>query len=185
MIFFEDDTSFSFNTSPPQYKEVLTSGLWLILAGIKDTPPHIALINEAKYYSLSTRKVDCGSPLEKFMNAIERKHIPSLFVRLETKKNLTFSLEKFYKDLPPLGSNENTCISPIKDLFAEYYSPEFASVDYVFELLALAEKKKILIECISPLCKYTCTNIVTLPKYNITQIRNKIEALSSQFTSFK
>jgi hypothetical protein len=185
MIFTEENTSYSLLASPINSEAILHTGLWLTLIGIDDIPPHIALINEEKYYSLSTRKVDCGSSSERFMNMLKRKHIPTLLIRIETRDNTAFYLEKIYKDLHLLGTNENTCLSPIKDFFARFYSTEFASVNYVFELLALAEKKNLLKESMSLFCESAGTNNVTLPKYTMVAIKNKIRMLSSQIPFIK
>lgn len=185
MIFFDDDISFSLNVAPFRSLEDIKFGLWLVLVGINETPPHIALISEGKYYSLSTRKVDCGGSLEKFINTLERKHIPSLFVNIKTTGQSILLLENIYKDLQPLVNTENTCLYPIKQLFMEFYSPDFSGVNYVFELLAVAEKKKLIGECMAVFHKNTNSNIITLPKYSMSQIRNNIHALSSQFTSLK
>lgn len=212
MNFFQDNNTFSF-VAAPLNSEQLGSGLWLTLVGVHEIPPHIALINEAKYYSISARKVDCGSPLERFMNTLDRKRVPALFVRIENKQSQTpgalnsatiqvspfkespFSglgknaedknvlLQSIYKNLQPLGNSAKTCLSPIKEFFSYYYSPEFANASYVFELLAIAEKKKLIKECLSVFCEKTNSNIVTLPKYTMIQIKNKITALSSQTAS--
>lgn len=185
MIFFEDHNSYSLYTTSINSEVDIDKGLWLLLIGINDVPPHIALINEAKYYSLSARTVDCGSSSGRLLNILRRKNIPALFIRIETKNTAASYLEKIYKNLQPLGNNQNTCLSPIKELFTECHSDEFASVYYVFELLALAEKKNLVIECVSAFYENTNANSVTLPKYTITEIRNKIHTISSQITFIK
>jgi len=185
MIFFEDDTSFSFNSTSFQSKEQLNKGLWLILIGVNDIP-HIALLHEGDYYSLSTRKVDCGSSLERLLNVLERKNVPTLFIQIEEDNIIARNeatsvlLLKTYKDLKPLGITKNTCLSPIKEFFTKYYSEDFAHVNYVFELLALAEKKNLLKECITV---NILSNKITLPKYTMAQIRDTITKLSTPVTT--
>jgi len=202
MSFYENDSSFSLDTTSLDSTEKLGSGLWLVLVGINEIPPHIALISEGKYYSLSARKVDCGTSLERLTNTLERKQIPTLFVNIEEKTTESAnaiassdnyrgeaipvkSLQKIYKDLQPLGNSENTCLSPIKDFFAECYSREFTRISYVFELLALCEKKGLLKECLSLYAENTNSNRITLPKYTMAQIRNKINTLSTPITVIK
>ena len=189
MTFFEDTTSFSFQAAPLSSDETLYSGLWLVLVGINEIPPHIALISTGKYYSLSTRKVDCGSSLERLINTLKRKHISSLFIKIEgqnteditSKPNLI--LENIYKNLQPLKSTENTCLSPIKEFFANSYSDEFASIQYIFELLALAQKKGLIGEYISLFPIDNDAKSITLPKYTMEQIKNRIHEISLQITS--
>lgn len=185
MIFSEDTNSFYLHAAPAKSFEQLTNGLWLALIGVNEIPPHIALVSDGKYYSLSAHKVDCGTPLERFTNTIGRKHIPTLFIKLTNiiarneAISVNLSLNTIYRNLKPLSNTENTCLSPIKAFFTEYYSAEFANANYVFELLALAERKGILKEPVSLFYKDTHSNIVTLPKYTMAEIKNKIRSLSS------
>jgi len=179
MIFIEDDTSYVLHASPIDSGAILNEGLWLTLIGTNEIPPHIGLINERKYYSLSVHKVDCGSPSERLINMLNRKNIPTLFAHIESRNNTGFFLEKFYKDLHLLGNNGNTCLSPIKQFFTQCYSADFYQINYVFELLALAEKKNLLKECKSLFCESTGRNNVTLPKYTMLAINNKIRMLLS------
>jgi len=214
MIFSELPNSFSLKASTLASDENLHSGLWLVLVGIDEIPPHIALISAGKYYSLSTRKVDCGTPAERFINTLKRKHISSLFIKIEKEdkgqpqtpkgalnsatqspfrglgqnvedftSNPDLLLRNIYKDLQPLKNTENTCLSPIKEFFTSYYSAEFAPVKYVFELLAIAQKKELLGDCISLFPLDNDAKSITLPKYTMEQIKNRIHEISSQITS--
>lgn len=179
MIFSESDTSFSLFVSPFQSEDELNTGLWLLLIGVNETPPHIALISEGKYYSVSTRKVDCGTPAENFLNAIERKRIPTLFINVVAGNNPEL-LQKIYSGLKPLGDEKTTCLTPIREFFAAFTSAEFKKINYVIDLLSIAERNDMLSKCISFFCNPSETNNVTLPKYTLVQIRTKIHELSSK-----
>lgn len=191
MIFEQDEHSFSLKAISIQHIERVYSGLWLALIAVDETPPHIALISDGKYYSLSARKVDNGIPLERFINTIERKHIPTLFIHIENNNivasyeaiSINTQLQSIYKELQPLKNTETTCLSPIKQFFATYYSPRFSSINYVFELLAIAEQLELLKECSSIFCDDSNSKRITLPKYNIEQIRNKIHEIASPTSS--
>jgi hypothetical protein len=191
MIFFEDTESFSFNATSLSSDGILHSGLWLALIAVHETPPHIALISDGKYYSLSTRKVDNGTPWERFINTLERKKVSTLFVYLKSDNviarnkaiSINLLLHNIYKDLQPLKNIETTCLSPIKQFFTTYYSTQFSSINYVFELLAIAEQQGLLKECVSLFCDDSNSNRITLPKYTMEQIRNKIHEIASQTPS--
>jgi hypothetical protein len=181
MIFTQDERSFSLKANPLQSEEWLYSGLWLALVAVNETPPHIALVCEGKYYSLSARKVDNGTPAERFIHAIKRKHVSALFVGIENNNVIgkDEDLQNIYRELQPLSNTETTCLSPIKQFFATSYSLQFLYINYVFELLALAEQQGLLKECVS-LLHDSNSNLITLPKYTMEQIRNKIHEIASQ-----
>jgi hypothetical protein len=190
MIFWENESSFSLEAIPLKSFQELDEGLWLALVGINEVPPHIAILSDSKYYSLSTRKVDCGNSIERILDILYRKNIHTLFIRINTKNkvrnyvvarneaiSINLLLGSIYKDLRPLNNAENTCLSPVKEFFASYYSEDFSNVNYVFELLALAERKGLIKECSTINTIENESNRITLPKYTMAQIRNKISAL--------
>lgn len=184
MIFSELPDSFSFKATSLSSDEILYSGLWLLLVGIHETPPHIALVYDGKYYSLSALKVNNGTPLERFIHIIKRKHIPTLFLRIENNNIITTKLQTIYNGLKPLKNTQTTCLSPVKQFFAASYSRQFSGINYVFELLAIAEQQGLLKECVSLFNTQSNLNLITLPKYTVEQIRNKIHEIASQIPSF-
>ena len=176
MIFSRDDKSFSFQTSQLESEQDLADRLWLTLIGINEIPPHIALISEGKYYSVSAKKVDLGSSLEALLNTLKRKKIPALFVRINSEP-LVREVQSIYSQNEPLGNTNETCLSPIKTVFLSCFSPDFSNVNYVFELLALAEDKGLLKTCCVLNYESRNSNIVTLPTYTKDQIRKRITDL--------
>ncbi|HTA27266.1 MAG TPA: hypothetical protein VK809_05730 [Bacteroidia bacterium] len=183
MIFSENTGSYSLNTTPLKSMTEFNSGLWLVLIGVNEIPPHIALISDGKYYSQSVRKVDCATLLERFLGAIERKQIPTLLVQFGSAavgvQNIE-PLQKIFRNLNPLNTSQETCLSPIKKFFTEQVCDEFGNINYVFELLATAESKGLITECVSLYCETTNSKSITLPKYTMAQIKNRINELSTK-----
>ena len=186
MIFSEDANSFSLSADPLSSIEQLNRGLWLVLVGINEIPPHIAIVSNGKYYSVSAKKIDCGTSVERFFVVLERKQIPALFVRIQSDNFIARNepnpaiIAKNYNDLTLLANSSQTCLSPIKKFFTESVSTDFEKINYVYELLALAEKKGLITDCISLHLDAESVKNITLPKYTMAQIRNRIDQLSTQ-----
>src|SRR5580704_3436094 len=125
MLFTEYNNNYSLEVSQLASADELNTGLWLCLIGTHEIPPHIALINYAKYYSVTTSRVKAGEPVEKILKAISRKALPTVFVSIKPGKNVGDTLEKSFTSYPTLGNGEHSCLSPISDFFAKIYSPEF------------------------------------------------------------
>jgi len=179
MIFEENKDSYSLHVKPLTSIKVLDKGLWLVLAGLKDVPPHIALILDGKYYSVSVRNVKAGEPVDKFLKAISRNSLPTLFVSIKAPLHTEFKgggLQEIFESYTALGNGEHTCHWPIRDFFAKAFSHEFAKVDLVFELLALAQHNNMLNDCKSIYVNKT-TSVVVLPKYTAKHIRTKINSI--------
>jgi hypothetical protein len=174
MIFTEDYNNYSLKVNPLQSPEELNKGLWLVIAGVNDIPPHIALIADGKYYSVTARKVKVGEPIDKFLKAISPRSLPTLFVSI--KSSNTDRLKEIFDSYPPLGNGEHTCHWPIRDFFVRAFSLAFTDATLVFELLSVAQKQGLLLACKSLFVNLNSEAIV-LPKYTSKQIREKINSI--------
>jgi len=181
VIFTENNRSYSLQVNSLSSTEELNKGLWLVIAGVNDIPPHIALIDDGKYYSVSARKVKVAEPVDKFLKAIGRNSLPTLFVGIKQGNQSPQmgglrGAEAAFQRYPVLGNGDHTCHWPIRDFFVETFSPEFASGDLVFELLAIAQKQGLLTECKSLYVKSN-SSVITLPKYTNEQIKERINSI--------
>jgi len=177
MLFTEYNNNYSLKVSQLASPDELNTGLWLCLIGTHEIPPHIALINDAKYYSVTTNRIKVGEPIEKILKAISRKTLPTVFVSIKPGKNVGDILEESFKAYPTLGNGEHSCLSPISEFFAKIYSSEFGSQHLVFDALSLAEKNKMLVECKSLFIDKLDNGVLHLPKYTHAQIRHKINSI--------
>lgn len=180
VIFTEEDNRYSLRVTSLTSTEVLSNGLWLVIAGANDIPPHIALIADSEYYSVSARKVKVAEPIEKFLKAISRNTLPTLFVSIKPpaqKKYNETDLKEAFEKYPTLGNGDHTCHWPLRDFFSNVYSPEFANVHLVFELLAVAQKQDLLIECRSLFVDLENSETITLPKYTNEHIKERINSI--------
>lgn len=159
--------------------EELKNDLWLVLAGIDNIPPHIALINSGKYYSVTARKVKVGEPIENFLKAISRNTLPTIFFKINMRQPsdaLGETLNDIFSKYPTLGSGEHTCHWPIRDFFSLAASVDFKKVNLVFELLEELQTKDMLAECRSIHIDGGRQEI-ELPKYALGHIREKINSI--------
>ena len=177
MLFTEYNNNYSLKVSQLASPDELNSGLWLCLIGTHEIPPHIALINEAKYFSVTTNRIKTGEPVEKILKAINRKTLPTVFVSVKPGKDMAGVLEESFTSYPTLGNGEHSCLSPISGFFAKVYSSEFGSQHLVFDVLSLAEKNEMLVECRSLFIDKLDNGVLHLPKYTHAQIRHKINSI--------
>ncbi len=184
MTFSQNDNSYSLKVKPIISPEELNSGLWLVMAGVDDIPPHIALLNDGSYYSISAKKVDIGTPLETFLKAISRRSVPALFIKFHESSpqgeglgGADKGLGGVFQRYPTLGNGEHSCLWPIRDFFAKTFSEKYSKATLVFELLAMAETDNLIVECKSLFLESAIKGTVTLPKYTHEQIREKINSI--------
>jgi hypothetical protein len=173
MMFSENKKEYYLEVSQLLSPEEIQTGLWLVMAGVDDIPPHIALINEGLYYSVSAKKVEVGVPIANFLKAISRKSVPTVFVKI--KAPLSPPIRRIFERYPTLGNGEHSCLWPVRDVFVEMFSQKYSNATLVFELLAMAEQDGVIEECKSLFVEKGGT--VILPKYTREQIREKINSI--------
>ncbi|MCT4580083.1 MAG: hypothetical protein N4A35_01585 [Flavobacteriales bacterium] len=93
----------------------LESGFFLCLIATNKIPPHIAIIANGKYYSVSVRGVKIAVDYQSLLKTIHHKKIPSLFIQLAIEPNFQ-ALKKAYGQYPKLTEKES-CLFPIRDYF--------------------------------------------------------------------
>ncbi len=182
MIFTETENNYILQLKHGSVEE-LHRGLWLAIIEVGEIPPHIALICEGLYYSVSVKKTDAGSSFASFLKAIGRRSKPSLFVKIKpTVSSSDKSIASFFEKYPPLNTvHENaneapvTCLNPIRDFFANAYSEKYKRASFVFELLALAQQDGFIERCAGIYIEQK--REIILPKYTHSEIREKINSL--------
>lgn len=192
MVFYQNKNTFTIKFES-EFNPLLHTGLWIALLGIDETPPHIALIYDNGYYSLSVKKTDVGTPVENILKAIAKNSKPCLFVKINTTNLLTgkentetpiFANEvaaNIFQSYPPLSTSEKgndnaplTCFNPVRDFFCRLFSTNYGKATFVFDLLALAYKDGIIDGVKS--VNFPKQKEITLPKYTHREIREKINS---------
>jgi len=123
--------------------KTVASGLWIVLYHADRIPPHLMLISEGKYYSLSVKGNHLGEPIEPMLRYARSKKHKLVFYQVQLPSEITFTEEfllSFFKRYEAPEAGKVTCLFPIRE-FLEALSPKgFVHAAFVFELFALLEK---------------------------------------------
>lgn len=169
-----------------QFKEEeLRKGIVIAISHATRTPPHIGMIVDKMYHSLSIKGRDINIPLSALIKNSGIRNIPSVFIKI--KPHLTFSdaylNEHFIANVQAFERVDvgvATCLSPIKLFFEEVYNVPMKDVNYLYQLLPLLESEG-LIESISSM-NIDETNY-QLPVYTTKEIDAGIEQVRKEFKS--
>lgn len=176
-----------FNTFKTFDEADLLNGVYIVAMHATRIPPHIGLIIDKHYHSLSIKGQDLNTPLRALIKNIEQRKIPSLFIKI--KPHTTFSnayLKEHFilniQQFPRVDKDVATCLSPIKLFFNETYDISMEEVDFLFHLLPNLQKSD-LIEHVSTL--FIDEKTYKLPIYTkdeldleIENARNESDAIS-------
>lgn len=161
----------------------LSKGLYIAVIHATRVPPHIGMIADNSYHSLSIKGQDVNIPIVALIKNSAIRKIPSLFVKI--KSHPTFSdvylREHFITNVQQFERVDigvATCLSPIKLFFEEVYNVSMKDVNYLYELLPLLESKGLL-ESVSAL--NVDEKNYQLPIYTNKEINAGIEEVRKEY----
>jgi hypothetical protein len=130
----------TFNTFRKFSEDELYDGVYIVVMHATRIPPHIGLIIDKHYHSLTIKGQDINTPIRALIKNIEQRKIPSLFIKI--KPHVTFSnaymREHFIlnvQQFPRVDKGVATCLSPIKLFFDEVYDVPMQEINFLFDLL--------------------------------------------------
>ena len=114
---------------------------YLVLIAVDKTPPHLALISEQMYYSVSSRGVKQGIDANMILASLIRKKVPVLLLEL----NILFSNEALQKEFSKFSNLKHgqSCLLPIIEIFCNI-DAEYGKAKFVFELIPKLMKNKMI-----------------------------------------
>ena len=178
--------SYQLRTDKTFSENDLLKGFYIVVLHATRTPPHIGLMSDGKYCSLSIKGQDMNIASDVIVKNSSIRKIPTLFIKI--KPHNTFSdvylLEHFITNIqqfPRVDVGVATCLSPIKLFFEEVYGISMKDANYLYELLPLLESEG-LIQCVSGLF---IDETYQLPVYTNTEINAGIDKVRTEFNSSK
>lgn len=163
----------------------LQKGLFIAVIHATRIPPHIGIIADGLYHSLSVKGQDINTPLPILLKNSSIRKIPTLFIKI--KAHPTFSdvylREHFITNVQQFKRVDvgvATCLSPIKLFFEEVYGLQLKNVNYLYQLLPLLDSEG-LIEFTSSMNVDPVT--YQLPVYSSKEINEGIEQVRKEFNS--
>ncbi len=168
---------YQLNISDKFSEEQLLKGLYIVIIHATRKPPHIGIIIDKHYHSLTIKGHEINIPVEVLIRNTSQRKIPTLFVKI--KKHPIFSVgylsELFIsnvKQFPIVDTGLATCLSPVKLFFDDVFNIPMNKVNYLYELLPLLESEE-LIESTSSL--FVDEKNYQLPIYTFSEINEGIE----------
>lgn len=121
-------------------QEFLNKDTWLVILHASRTPPHIGVLIDGNYNSLTIKGHELNISINVLLKTIQQKKIEVLFIKL--KKHPVFSTDyqkeicQFYiKQFTQVKANEASCLSPIKLFLQEFYALSENKQELLFELI--------------------------------------------------
>lgn len=159
----------------------LHKGTWVVVLHASRIPPHVGLMINGNYNSLTIKERELNVSSEALLKTISQKKIETLFLKVIKHPvfSLDYQLNTFQEQLKQftvVKQNEATCLSPLKLFFEEFYAVrnnrEQLFYDFVDELF----QNDYIVQAIGMnIANKSENNIFTLPHYTNEELQNRIK----------
>jgi hypothetical protein len=161
--------------------KVLSKNGWLVILHASRIPPHVGLMINGSYNSLTIKGRELNVSQEALLKTISQKKIEALFIGL--KKHPVFSAEHqlniFQHQLQQFTAvkqGEATCLSPIKLFFEEFYAIKRDESTLLFDFIETLEKNHFIRETLSSnIGDLKEKNIFTFNSYTSEELLERIK----------
>ena len=164
-------------------EENLLKGLYIAVIHATRIPPHIGIIADKQYHSLTIKGQDINTSVSALVKNSALRKIPTLFIKIKSHNTFsdTYLKEHFITNVQQfqrVDTGVATCLSPIKLFFEEVYDVPMKSINYLYELLPALQAEG-LIELTTSL--FVDEDNYQLPVYTLTEINAGIDQVRSEF----
>ena len=156
----------------------LTKGLFICLLHAKRVPPHIGIIVDGNYHSLTIKGIEPNVSIAALLRTIQQQTIESTFLKVTphpifSNDHMNSMFLEILKKYPQIRSNEVTCLSPLKDFFNEFYAINTSANDMIYDFLKRMEANNFILRAYS-LNLSLENGQLSIPVYSQEELSQKI-----------
>lgn len=158
--------------------DLLQKGTWIAVLHAQRIPPHIGLVFNGNYNSLTIKEHELNIDLNLLLKTIKQKKIKSVFVRVVSHPVFSIDhqlsmFQEILKKYSYVKQFESTCLSPVKQFFREFYVLNCEEKELFFEFMQhMSDNKFIDTACALNL---ELTEGIDLPCYTHEELNEKIK----------
>lgn len=152
---------------------------WLVILHASRIPPHIGVLIEGNYNSLTIKGHELNISVQALLKTIQQKKIEVLFVKLKHHPVFSFDYQKevcqiFIKKYQHVKQNEATCLTPIKQYLQEFYAVPIIQDELLYELIERLKQNSYIVNTYG--LNLTISNHeFSLPVYTQDELQNVIQ----------
>ncbi len=176
----------SINVSAGEFTDsTLTKGLFICLLHAKRVPPHIGIIIDGQYHSLTIKGIEPNVSVTALLRTIQQQKIESAFLKITphpvfSNDHMNSMFLEILKKYPQIRSNEVTCLTPLKDFFNEFYAINTSANDMIYDLLKRMAANNFILQAYS-LNLSLENGLLSIPVYTQDELSQKINDIRKNY----
>lgn len=121
----------------------LAVGSFILIQNTNQIPPHISLVNDGNYFSISVAGVKASNEVMPVIKNIQIKEIPSLILAITPLRFSNDAIGEIFIQYGPLNRTDKSCLFPIIEVLNQSYGLIHES-EFIFELIKELENTENL-----------------------------------------
>lgn len=159
--------------------QILNKDSWLVILHASRIPPHIGVLIEGNYNSLTIKGHELNVSVNALMKMVQQKKIEALFVRLKHHPVFSFDYQRevcqmFIKQYQQVKPLEATCLNPVKLYLQEFYAMPLFENELLYELIDRLKQNNYIEHCFSMNLQIDHHGFC-LPQYSNEQLQEVIQ----------
>lgn len=154
----------------------LKNGTWIILLHARRIPPHVGLVIDGNYNSLTIKGQELNVSIKALLKLISQRNIETCFIRVVEHPvfSTDYQLRIFQETIKQFDSVKTslTCLYPVKLFFREFYALQLHENELLFDFLIRLNANNFL-EAFST--QNFSSEILEIPFYTNEELKNRIE----------
>ncbi len=172
------DAKYQYTYRTPESTSGLLKGTWLVILHAGRIPPHVGLMINGNYNSLTIKERELNVKAEALLKTISQKKIETICFKLVKQPVFSedYQLEVYQEQLQQFTSvkqNEATCLSPIKLFFEEFYAIRNNSSTLLFDFVESLFENEYVTDCVG-LNMNASDSVYRFNTYTSDQLQNRI-----------
>lgn len=123
----------------------LRDGCFLVLFHVNKIPPHLGLVSDSKYFSLTATESQINVDIDSIWRVIRSKSIETIFIKVDVLP-MASQLAVIFGEYKKAVNKEFTCLQPIKDFFEYQCDWNVEDVNFIFDLIHKLKEKSMIVQ---------------------------------------
>jgi len=160
--------------------KLLLKNSWLMILHASRIPPHVGIMINGFYSSLTIKGHELDVRAEVLLKTISQKKIETLAVQLVKQPVFSADYQKevlgFYvRQFPKVEAHKASCLSPVKLFLQEFYAIPYNPAELLFEITERLKQNNYIDKVLGLNLKDTLTESdFSLPVYSHEQLQEVI-----------
>ncbi|MDF2449522.1 MAG: hypothetical protein K0R26_2026 [Bacteroidota bacterium] len=164
----------------------LKKGSWLVILNATRTPPHVGLMFDGNYNSLTIKGHELNVDCAVLLKMIHQKKIPAVFCKLKPHPVFSTDFQReicqhYIRLFKQVKANEASCLSPIKLYFQEFYALTEMKSELLYELIERLKFNNYIAETIAQHVTVSDNYEFSLPVYSNSELQDIIQFERAQY----